>query len=51
MSDYDAIMYLIEGSTESAATQVERLANAIKQLPTNVKDLQKVAEALFGGNM
>ena len=50
-TDYDAIMYLIEGSTESAATQVERLANAIKQLPSNIEDLQKVAEALFGGDM
>ena len=42
---------LLDNTVESTATQIERLSKALSQLPTNTKDLQKIADALYGGNV
>lgn len=41
---------LIASDAESAATQTERLVSAIKELPTNLDELEKIADALYGGH-
>ena len=49
--DMSNTFLLLDNTVESTATQVERLSKALSQLPTNTKDLQKIADALYGGDV
>lgn len=48
IADFQRAWGLIASDAESAATQVSRLVSAIKELPTNIDDLEKIAKVLYG---